>query len=64
MPSLPQPNGRCCVIKNAAGQQIAIHEVPGLSPAAITAARKGADEILNNEGYTGPRNYTETAVRL
>jgi hypothetical protein len=64
MPSLPQPNGRCCIIRNPAGQQVSKCEVPGLSQAAILAARNGADEAATQQGYTGARDYVESAVHI
>jgi DUF1009 family protein len=63
-PAINHPNGRRCVIKNAAGQQIARVEVPGLGPAAITAAREAADAQATAAGYHGQRHYVETKVVL
>jgi hypothetical protein len=57
-----QPNGRCCVIKDHAGDQIAICIVGGLSQASELAARRGADTMADQEHYTGVRKYVESEV--
>lgn len=63
-PPIIHPNGRCCIIENDAGQQIAKCKIKGLSQASIDAARKCADAKADAADYEGERRYVETEVAM
>jgi hypothetical protein len=63
-PILKSPQGRCCIILNPAGEMIAECVVGGIGPASVTAARKGADTMADEEQYTGHRTYKQSVVQL
>jgi hypothetical protein len=63
-PVLKSPQGRCCIILDPSGETIAECVVGGTGPASVTAARKGADTMADEEGYTGHRKYKQEVVTL